>query len=43
MISFGGSPNNISFLVVTNKKREALNAINEGVFMPEYETASVKA
>lgn len=32
MISFGGSQNNISLLVKTAFKSEALNALNEGIF-----------
>jgi aspartate kinase len=32
MISYGGSKNNISFLIKTEDKEKALKAINEGVF-----------
>lgn len=32
MISYGGSPNNVSVLVETNYKNEALNALNDGLF-----------
>ncbi|GGK82554.1 aspartate kinase [Rufibacter glacialis] len=37
MISYGGSKNNISFLVNTNTKEEALLSINEGVFQEKEE------
>jgi len=39
MISYGGSENNISILIDTQYKNEALNAINEGVFFAETVTA----
>lgn len=32
MISYGGSPNNVSVLVETKYKNEALNALNDGLF-----------
>jgi len=32
MISYGGSPNNVSVLVETKYKNDALNALNEGLF-----------
>ncbi len=32
MISYGGSKNNVSLLIHTQHKNEALNALNEGVF-----------
>jgi aspartate kinase len=32
MVSYGGSPNNISILVSTNQKEKALNLLNEGLF-----------
>ena len=32
MISYGGSKNNISLLIVTSYKKEALNALNVGLF-----------
>lgn len=35
MISYGGSKNNISILVSTQYKAEALNALNEGLFFQE--------
>lgn len=35
MISYGGSENNISILIDTQYKNEALSAINEGVFFAE--------
>jgi aspartate kinase len=37
MISYGGSKNNISFLVNTSYKEEALVSINEGVFQEREE------
>jgi aspartate kinase len=37
MVSYGGSKNNISFLVNTNYKEESLVAINEGVFQEREE------
>ncbi|GAB2538884.1 aspartate kinase [Rufibacter soli] len=37
MVSYGGSKNNISFLVNTNYKEESLLAINEGVFQEREE------
>jgi aspartate kinase len=41
MISYGGSQNNISFLVSSADKKKALNALNAGLFrmtkLPEYE------
>jgi aspartate kinase len=39
MISYGGSTNNISLLINTGHKNEALNALNEGLF--QFETAKV--
>ena len=40
MISYGGSQNNISFLVSSADKKRALNALNAGLFrmtkLPEY-------
>ncbi|ALJ01021.1 aspartate kinase [Rufibacter tibetensis] len=38
MISYGGSKNNISFLVNTSYKEDALISINEGVFQEKEET-----
>ncbi len=35
MISYGGSENNISVLIDSKYKNEALNAVNEGVFFAE--------
>ncbi|HEY8400033.1 MAG TPA: aspartate kinase [Cytophagaceae bacterium] len=35
MISYGGSKNNISILVATQYKNEALNSLNEGLFFSE--------
>ncbi|WMJ71753.1 aspartate kinase [Cytophagaceae bacterium ABcell3] len=35
MISYGGSKNNISILVKTEQKNEALNLLNEGLFFQE--------
>jgi len=35
MISYGGSENNISVLIDSKYKNEALNAVNEGVFFSE--------
>jgi aspartate kinase len=35
MISYGGSENNISFVVETNRKIEVLQALNKGVFFSE--------
>jgi aspartate kinase len=32
MVSYGGSPNNISILVGTSNKDKALNLLNEGLF-----------
>lgn len=32
MVSYGGSPNNISVLVSADKKKEALMALNKGIF-----------
>lgn len=32
MVSYGGSPNNISILVSTSQKENALNLLNEGLF-----------
>ncbi|MCG3164261.1 MAG: Lysine-sensitive aspartokinase 3 [Bacteroidia bacterium] len=32
MISYGGSPNNVSVLVETKQKNDALNALNDGLF-----------
>lgn len=32
MVSYGGSPNNISILVSTTQKNKALNLLNEGLF-----------
>lgn len=32
MVSYGGSPNNISILVSTSNKNKALNLLNEGLF-----------
>jgi aspartate kinase len=32
MVSYGGSPNNISVLVSGNKKKDALMALNKGIF-----------
>jgi aspartate kinase len=32
MVSYGGSPNNISILVSTKQKEAALNLLNEGLF-----------
>jgi aspartate kinase len=32
MVSFGGSPNNISILVSTSQKERTLNLLNEGLF-----------
>jgi aspartate kinase len=32
MVSYGGSPNNISILVSTENKNKALNLLNEGLF-----------
>jgi aspartate kinase len=37
MISYGGSMNNISLLINTSHKNEALNSLNEGLF--QFETA----
>lgn len=37
MISYGGSAHNISILVDTTHKNEALNALNEGLFSEEFE------
>jgi aspartate kinase len=39
MISYGGSTNNISLLINTGHKNEALNALNEGLF--QFEAAKV--
>jgi aspartate kinase len=39
MISYGGSTNNISLLINTGHKNEALNSLNEGLF--QFETAKV--
>jgi aspartate kinase len=35
MISYGGSENNLSILIESQYKNEALNAVNEGVFFAE--------
>lgn len=32
MVSYGGSPNNISILVSADQKNKALNLLNEGLF-----------
>ncbi len=40
MISYGGSKNNISLLVNTAQKEEALIAINEGVFQEKKEASN---
>ncbi len=32
MVSYGGSANNISVLVSADKKKEALMALNKGIF-----------
>ena len=37
MISYGGSAHNISLLINTTQKNEALNALNEGLFGEEFE------
>jgi aspartate kinase len=41
MISYGGSAHNVSVLINTAHKNDALNALNEGLFGEEFEKASV--
>ncbi|UOG76503.1 aspartate kinase [Hymenobacter tibetensis] len=42
MISYGGSPNNISILVHTSDKVQTLQALNRGLFRPHAFTSSPK-
>jgi hypothetical protein len=37
MVSYGGSINNISILMKSEYKKEALNALHQEVFVGEYE------
>lgn len=43
MISYGGSAHNVSLLVETAHKNEALNLLNEGLFAEEFDKAGIVA